>query len=177
MANDREETGSTSNIPDNLEIPVLAIRNTVIFPVLAFPINVGRERSVRAVEEALATEHKYLGIFAQRDPKTVESSDVYQTEPSSRSSRWSRSGNKLNVIIQGLSRARVQNWTNEDELLRAQVETFVEPEATEEAEDLMGSFMSLRKRSSTSLHKSSPRRAWSAPLMSRACWPISLRPI
>ena len=38
-----------SSLPENLDIPVLAIRNTVIFPVLAFPINVGRTKSVRAV--------------------------------------------------------------------------------------------------------------------------------
>ena len=149
MANDREDSGSTSNIPDTLEIPVLAIRNTVIFPVLAFPINVGRERSVRAVEEALATEHKYLGIFAQRDPKTEspESSDVYQTGTVVKILKMVKvPGNKLNVIIQGLSRARVQNWTNEDELLRAQVETFVEPESTEEAEDLMGELRELAQK-------------------------------
>jgi len=149
MANDRDDSGSTSNIPDNLEIPVLAIRNTVIFPVLAFPINVGRERSVRAVEEALATEHKFLGIFAQRDPKTEspESSDVYQTGTVVKILKMVKvPGNKLNVIIQGLSRAKVQNWTNEDELLRAQVETFVEPESTEEAEDLMGELRELAQK-------------------------------
>jgi ATP-dependent Lon protease len=149
MANDRDDTSSTSNLPDNLEIPVLAIRNTVIFPVLAFPINVGRERSVRAVEEALATEHKYLGIFAQRDPKTEspESSDVYQTGTVVKILKMVKvPGNKLNVIIQGLSRAKVQNWTNEDELLRAQVETFVEPESTEEAEDLMGELRELAQK-------------------------------
>jgi ATP-dependent Lon protease len=40
--------------------------------VLAFPINVGRNKSVRAVEQALATKEQYLGIFAQRDPKTED---------------------------------------------------------------------------------------------------------
>ena len=38
------------NLPSELELPVLAIRNTVIFPVLAFPINVGRDKSLAAVE-------------------------------------------------------------------------------------------------------------------------------
>ena len=46
-----EPTGS--NLPRTLELPILAIRNTVIFPVLAFPINVGRTKSLRAIERAL----------------------------------------------------------------------------------------------------------------------------
>ena len=42
-----------SNLPSMLDLPILAIRNTVIFPVLAFPINVGRRKSLQAVERAL----------------------------------------------------------------------------------------------------------------------------
>ena len=42
-----EQEGTT--LPSSLELPILAIRNTVIFPVLAFPINVGRDKSLRAV--------------------------------------------------------------------------------------------------------------------------------
>ena len=41
------------SLPRELDLPILAIRNTVIFPVLAFPINVGREKSLLAVDEAL----------------------------------------------------------------------------------------------------------------------------
>ena len=148
MANDREETGSTSNIPDNLEIPVLAIRNTVIFPVLAFPINVGRERSVRR-RGGTRDRAQVLGNPRAARPQDRESR-VLRCVPDGNRRQDPQDGqgpgNKLNVIIQGLSRARVQNWTNEDELLRAQVETFVEPEATEEAEDLMGELRELAQK-------------------------------
>ena len=51
------------SLPAELELPILAIRNTVIFPVLAFPINVGREKSLLAVDEALEGE-KLLAILA-----------------------------------------------------------------------------------------------------------------
>ena len=53
------------NLPPELSIPILAIRNTVIFPVLAFPINVGRNKSLEAVERALAGD-KLLGIEVER---------------------------------------------------------------------------------------------------------------
>ena len=45
MAFDTPADTGSADVPDNLDIPVLAIRNTVIFPVLAFPINVGRAPS------------------------------------------------------------------------------------------------------------------------------------
>ena len=66
------------NLPPELSIPILAIRNTVIFPVLAFPINVGRNKSLEAVERALAGD-KLLGIVAQQDAKNEdpEVSELY----------------------------------------------------------------------------------------------------
>ena len=58
---------SEQSAPHILELPILPIRNTVIFPVLAFPINVGRKKSIGAVEDALSKE-RYMAIFAQKDP-------------------------------------------------------------------------------------------------------------
>ena len=121
-----------SSLPENLDIPVLAIRNTVIFPVLAFPINVGRTKSVRAVEEALATEEKYLGIFAQRDPKTEDPdpSDLFQVGTVVKILKMVKvPGNKLNVIIQGLARAKVTDWGSGEDKLHAKLETFQPPPA------------------------------------------------
>ncbi len=142
------DTGN-ADVPDILDIPVLAIRNTVIFPVLAFPINVGRTKSVRAVEEALATEEKYLGIFAQRDPKTEDPdpSDLYQVGTVVKILKMVKTpGNKLNVIIQGLARARVRDWHDDADGLRAELETF-KPEAPgRDAEGLMDTLRELAQK-------------------------------
>ena len=51
-----------------LELPLLAIRATIVFPVLAFPINVGRPKSLRSVEEVMEGD-RLLGIVAQKDAK------------------------------------------------------------------------------------------------------------
>ncbi len=140
---------SSANLPSNLEIPVLAIRNTVIFPVLAFPINVGRTKSVKAVEEALATEEKFLGIFAQRDPKTEnpDPSDLYQVGTVVKILKMVKvPGNKLNVIIQGLARARVGSWTETEDFLRADIESFKPDAPTREAENLMSTLRELAQK-------------------------------
>jgi ATP-dependent Lon protease len=137
------------NLPAVLEVPVLAIRNTVIFPVLAFPINVGRNKSVRAVEEALATEEKYLGIFAQRDPKTEdpESGDLYQVGTVVKILKMVKvPGNKLNVIIQGLSRARIREWKDNGQYLVAELETHKPEPVTREAEQMMDTLRELAQK-------------------------------
>jgi len=112
-----------TNLPPELELPVLAIRNTVIFPVLAFPINVGREKSLRAIERAMAGE-KLLGIVAQKDAKNEDPNpdDLYQTGTVVKILKQvSMPGNKLNVIIQGVARMQVQDWSHTRPYLRAKV--------------------------------------------------------
>ncbi|MEQ1501152.1 MAG: endopeptidase La [Myxococcota bacterium] len=149
MSFDNPTDTASANLPATLDIPVLAIRNTVIFPVLAFPINVGRNKSVRAVEEALATEEKYLGIFAQRDPKTEdpEASDLYQVGTVVKILKMVKvPGNKLNVIIQGLARARIREWRDGSQYLRAELETFKPEPASREAEALMDTLRELAQK-------------------------------
>ena len=64
-----------SRIPKIFEVPVLPIRNAVVFPVLAFPINVGRKYSIGAVEEA-AEKNGLLAIFTQKKPTEVPDKDI-----------------------------------------------------------------------------------------------------
>ncbi len=121
MTNPSEHEGAS--LPSALELPVLAIRNTVIFPVLAFPINVGREKSLKAIEEAMAGD-KLLGIVAQRDAKNEDPAidELYQTGTVVKILKSViMPGNKLNVIIQGLSRIKVEKWEATDPYLRAAV--------------------------------------------------------
>ena len=107
------------SLPSNLELPILAIRNTVIFPVLAFPINVGREKSLLAVDEALENE-KLLAILAQREAKNEDpdTEDLYQVGTVVKILKSVKMpGNKLSVIIQGLARIKVKNWNHTEPYL------------------------------------------------------------
>ncbi len=60
-----EETALTT-------LPVLPVKRTVLFPGAMMPLTIGRERSVAAVEAAMATEEKTLMVVAQRDPEKEE---------------------------------------------------------------------------------------------------------
>ena len=63
---DHTETVEALNIPDVL--PVMAMRDAVMFPFAIIPLTVGREISVRAVDEALAHDRLIL-LLTQRNPQ------------------------------------------------------------------------------------------------------------
>jgi ATP-dependent Lon protease len=113
-----------------VEIPLLAIRNTVIFPVLAFPINVGREKSLKAVDRSMESD-RLMGIVAQTDAK-IEDPSTSELHAVGTAVKILKSvkmpGNKLNVIIQGLSRIRVLEFIHTEPYLRARVEMLDEEE-------------------------------------------------
>ncbi|MBT3217584.1 MAG: endopeptidase La [Proteobacteria bacterium] len=150
MAFDNPGDSSSNSIPTTTEIPVLAIRNTVIFPVLAFPINVGRAKSVRAVEKALETEERLLGIFAQRDSKTEDPDpgELFQVGTVVKILKSVKvPGNKLNVIIQGLARAKVEDWTETDSHLAARLEAFKPEEVrTRDMDNLVNTLRELAQK-------------------------------
>jgi ATP-dependent Lon protease len=143
------DQGAPVNLPSELSIPILAIRNTVIFPVLAFPINVGRDKSLEAVERALAGE-KLLGIVAQQDAKN-EDPDVGELYSIGTVVKILKSvkmpGNKLNVIIQGVARIKIERWEATDPCLRAHVRVFEEgTDSTPELESLMATMRELAQK-------------------------------
>ena len=65
--------------PDVRTLPVLPVKNTVLFPYLIMPLSVGRPASVAAVKAALATEEKEIIVVTQRDSAVEEPTqdDVY----------------------------------------------------------------------------------------------------
>lgn len=141
--------GADGNLPSELELPILAIRNTVIFPVLAFPINVGRDKSLAAVERALE-EGQYLGILAQKDAKNEDPSpdELYETGTIVKILKSVKMpGNKLSVIIQGISRMKLDKWVHTSPHLQAHVQVFEEPQDhPDELDAKMGELRELAQR-------------------------------
>ena len=122
-------------LPDSMEVPVLAIRNTVVFPTLATPINVGRPRSLKALEAAQGND-SLLGIFTQRDSKSdsPEPKDgLHQIGTLVRIVKIvARSSQKFHVIIQGVARIMVTEWTSTDPCLAAKVDIIEDPDGIAE---------------------------------------------
>ena len=73
---DDSEDSDTLVIPD--ELPLLPLRNTVLFPGVVLPITVGRDKSIKAVTDAYKAD-KLIGVIAQKD-STVEEPTIADLE-------------------------------------------------------------------------------------------------
>lgn len=118
---------------------VLALRNSVLFPLSVVPINVGRPRSVRLVEELLGTEGAEVGVLTQRNPDTIEPTfdDLFEVGTLARVVRVIRlGGGNYSVVLNGLGRFRLVEPLGLEPFMRAEVERLREPPAGEPARRL-----------------------------------------
>src|SRR4026208_963321 len=69
LTEDGSENNDDQPIPS--ELPILPLRNTVLFPGVVIPITVGRDKSIKAVNDAYKTD-KLVGVLAQKDSNVEE---------------------------------------------------------------------------------------------------------
>jgi ATP-dependent Lon protease len=126
-----------------LELPILPLRNTVIFPSGVAPLTVGRPMSLAAAEAALATEEKLLGAIAQRgndeaEPTPATLYSVGTLVVINRMMRSPGADSVLHLIVQGQERFRIVEFIQETGFLKARVEILEDPvrEDTPEVEAL-----------------------------------------
>jgi ATP-dependent Lon protease len=112
------------------DLPILPIKNNVIFPVLAFPISVQRPKTIAAVEKALSGD-RMMAIFSQKDANVQEpeKDDLHQVGSLVKIIKNVKMpGNKLSVVIQGVSRILMRDFNAELPYLSAEVEVVEEEE-------------------------------------------------
>ena len=113
-------------IPEELEVAILPLQKTTLFPDTVVPLSVGRERSMRAVESALTTEEKLLGcITTKTEGVSGDESkydDLYQIGTVVSIKRMMRNEGVMQLIVQGLERIRIKEWVQDQPHLRAKVE-------------------------------------------------------
>jgi ATP-dependent Lon protease len=118
------------------ELPVLPIRNAVLFPGAVAPFDVGREKSVALVEDVHNLQSPVIAIFAQRDPATDDPSydDLYPVGCAARVLKaLKHSSGNYSLILQGLTRIRLDQLTQQSPYMRAKIAR-VETPATEDVE-------------------------------------------
>ncbi len=104
-------------------IAILPLKNTVVFPNSVLPLAVGRESSVKLIEDALAST-KIIGVLTQRDPTVEHPSphDVHQIGTICRIARVTKTpNNALLLWVQGLQRFAVEMFTHETPYLMAKI--------------------------------------------------------
>src|SRR6476469_3058590 len=118
-------------IPD--ELPVLPLRDIVIYPFMIVPLFVSRDRSIKAVEEALGKDRMIL-LVSQKDvnKEEPEQDDLYTVGTAAIIMRMLKlPDGRIRILIQGLSRCRVDSVKGKGEYVKAQVTPVSEPLAPE----------------------------------------------
>ena len=153
---DEEETITSIPPPDTGEIefgselPVLPIRNAVLFPAAVAPFDVGREKSVALVEDIENLEQPIIAIVAQRDPSTddPDQNDLYPVGVAARVLKaLKHSSGNYSLILQGLVRIRLEQVVTSEPYIRARVSRLEEPAAEDvESEALAMSLRDIAKQ-------------------------------
>ena len=110
-----------------LDLPVLPLVNTVLFPAMLAPLFVNRERSLAAVDEAMAADRMIVAI-AQRTPETddYDLNELYQYGVEAVILRVLKlPDGTTSVLLQGQRRVQVREWHITDDCLHALVEPLV----------------------------------------------------
>lgn len=130
-------------------LPLLPLKNTVLFPGLMLPLSVGRASSIAAVEAAQATEEKEVVVVAQKDPSqdTPGPGDLYTVGTRAVIKRANKSrGDHLDVIVMGIERV-VLVKVEQNGILKARVSPLPLPDdSTRELEALTLSVVEMGAR-------------------------------
>lgn len=130
--------GDQIQVPEIL--PILPLRDVVVFPYLIIPLMVGRQRSIDAIQRAMAGDRLLL-LITQKDQEVEDPDDthLYSVGTVCSIMRMVRQpDNRLRILVQGLSRARVNEVIARDPILTARLTKIEEdedevPDITQEA--------------------------------------------
>ncbi|MDG1656183.1 MAG: endopeptidase La [Schleiferiaceae bacterium] len=149
MTSDEEVEINDDQIPELL--PILPLRNTVIFPGVVAPITAGRDKSLRLIK-SIKEDQKFVGMIAQRDGATEDpgQNEVFPTGTLAQIVKsFKMPDGNTTIIIQGKKRFRILEWVETEPFNKAKVEflpEFVPGEDDAEFTVLMDSIKDIAAR-------------------------------
>ena len=134
----REEKEIATERDDDLPIPdilpVLPLKDVVVFPFIILPLSVSREKSINAVDAALA-EQRIIMLVAQKDAQneTPRPEELYAVGTVAAIMRMLKlPDGRIRLLVQGLSRARIDSFLSEEPYLKAKITKLEESEPPKE---------------------------------------------
>ncbi|MBI3538360.1 MAG: endopeptidase La [Chloroflexi bacterium] len=120
----REKTTQDKESTIPAELPILPLRGTIVYPMTVIPLNVGQARSIRLVDEAVTSSARIIGLVTSKDEniEEPEPKDLYAVGTAAIIHRMLRApDNSVRLIVQGLERIRIGEFTAHDPYLKARV--------------------------------------------------------
>ena len=124
MTNETQEQRSYPS-----ELPLVPLREAVIFPRIVTPLGVGREKSVNAINAAMSADKHYVILAAQKDAEVddVQTEQIYSVGTVAEIVRLLRiPDGSAQVIVQGLDRVRITGWAAEGRFFKARFEVIAD---------------------------------------------------
>ncbi|MFT4062999.1 MAG: endopeptidase La [Edaphocola sp.] len=132
------------------EIPIVALRNTVLFPNVVLPITVSREKSVKAITDA-SKNGGFIGVLAQKDAENDDpaTTDIHTTGTIAKIVKQMKmpDGN-ITVFIMGRIRFEIEKFTQETPYLKATVRYLEDafPKGDQEFDAMIGTIKDMAER-------------------------------
>jgi len=136
MAEEKRFSKNKEKIKIPEELPLLSLKNSVVFPFLATPLVVGRKKSLEAVKSAYR-EHKIIVVVAQKEEnkEQVEKDDLYDVGTACAIKQVTDiSESETKCIVEGISRVKIKYFTQTEPYFRAATEVLEEIPLIEDEE-------------------------------------------
>ncbi len=127
-------------------IPILPLRNTVLFPGVVIPITVGRDKSIQAVKAAY-NKDKYIGVLAQKDGNVEDPTpaDLCQIGTVAKIMKMIKmQDGGTTIIIQGKKRFELLEMKEEDPYFKAEVKVLVEDKVGPEDQNFQAHLSTIK---------------------------------
>jgi ATP-dependent Lon protease len=151
---DEEQRMQEATLPDAL--PVLALRNTVLFPGVVLPITVGRDASLKLVKDAYSGD-RLVGVLSQRDAEVENPGpdDLFSIGTAATILKLIKMPDgSVSIVIQGKRRFAIREYTQVEPYLRASVEAIEEERAEEGDVALSARVRSIKEMAVQIVHMS-----------------------
>ena len=135
LTTEDEEALEREDLPES--VPILPLRNTVLFPGVVIPITVGRDKSIQLIKDANKGD-KVIGVVAQKDQEVEDPSivDVFSLGTVAQILRvLTMPDGNTTIIIQGKKRFEIQQLISEDPYIKAKIKSVSEEKKVQETSE------------------------------------------
>ena len=135
------------NIEFKDTLPLLPIRDLVVYPFMILPLYVGRDSSIKAVEESINNTDRLILLASQKDIQAENPTpdEIYNLGTVAMIMRMRKlPDGRLKILIQGLAKARIQNFEKSEDFYKVKVEKVEQPEVSETPEVIEALMRNIR---------------------------------
>lgn len=143
-ADEDDDNLETKNLPEDL--PILPLKNTVLFPGVIIPITVGRQKSIKLVKKAYRSD-KIIGVISQKNNnEEPQPDDLYSVGTIAQILKMIvlPDGNTT-IIIQGKNKFKVEQFTQTEPYITAKVSYLTESSPSKNKREAKATFQSLKE--------------------------------